>query len=115
MDSELVRRQKIFTGCLGKLIDFILSQGYQITMAEGYVGDSDPFPHRGPHLHQGCHYFRLAQDLNIWYNGALIDGTNQIWKTFGDYWKSLDDYCRYGGDFSDHDHFSVLHPDGKHE
>src|SRR5262245_46694904 len=40
MASQLLEAQWLFTACLGKLLIWINAQGWAVTLAEGYVGDS---------------------------------------------------------------------------
>lgn len=119
--SELARRQRIFTRCFARFLTFALSiPGIEITLSEGYVGDTDAADgdYDGPHVKGGCHYAKLAIDINLFDNGIWItNGDDPIYKRLGAYWKALDPLCRWGGDFKkkDSNHFSVAHPDGIHE
>lgn len=107
-NSPLVQAQTEFSRCLGRLLTHAAWKGYDITMAEGYVGDSTPPPPApSAHLRHGNHFRRLAQDLNLFINGELIDnGGHPAWKELGNFWKSLHQLARWGGDFGDFDHFS---------
>lgn len=110
----LREKQSRFAFCLGKLITFVYAKGWELTMSEGYVGDTDgrDGDHDGPHKKRGSHYNRMGQDLNLFIGGKLIaDGGHPAWREIGDYWKRLDKDARWGGDFASRDsnHISFLH------
>lgn len=56
------------------------------------------------------HLLCLAVDLKLFING-VYQTDSAAYKSLGDYWKSLNPLCRWGGDFSkpDGDHFSIEH------
>lgn len=110
--SALLERQWLFTACLGKLLVWIHQQGWAVTMAEGYIGDSiNKYSEDTPHLRTGNHFKRLAQDLNLFVDGQLIrDSGHPAWQAIGAYWKSLaPGLSAWGGDFTrpDANHVSI--------
>jgi hypothetical protein len=110
----LREKQSRFALCLGKLIAFVYAKGWELTMSEGYVGDTDAADkdYDGPHKSGGTHYMRIGQDLNLWIAGEWISsGSHPAWRELGAYWKGLDGDARWGGDFSraDPNHFSFTH------
>lgn len=112
MTLTLREKQSAFAFALGKLIAFVYAKGWELTMSEGYVGDTDAKDgdHDGPHMKGGTHYMRLGQDLNLWINDEWIkNGSHPAWKELGDYWKGLHPDARWGGDFADPNHFSFTH------
>lgn len=127
MKTPISQRQALFAHCFGKLIVWLFDNGYEATVASGYV---QPLPDGSVpgHMKYSVHGDRLAEDLNIYLVGRWMDGLDmkgdgngagdwQIphWKQIGDFWKSLDPVCRWGGDFAikDWNHFSTLSMDGK--
>jgi hypothetical protein len=107
----LREKQSAFCLALANLIVWAYDRGYEFTMGEGYVGDTDARDgdHDGPHLRAGMHYKRLAQDLNLFINGEWIrDGDHPAWTEIGVKWESMDSMARWGGRFSNPDanHFS---------
>lgn len=106
--STLLERQFLFTRCLVKLFDFIHVSGAEFTLGEGYIGDSVQAG-EGAHMPNSLHFKRLAQDINLFIDGKYIAGVHPMWYRVGEYWKSLDPACRWGGDFKigDFNHFSV--------
>jgi hypothetical protein len=111
--SALLERQWLFAACLGKLLVWINAQGWAVTLAEGYVGDSINKPSEDtPHLRTGNHFKRLAQDLNLFVDGQLVkDGAHPAWQAIGAYWKGLHPECAWGGDFAkpDANHVSLAY------
>lgn len=61
------------------------------------------------HMPHSLHYDRMAADLAIYRDGALIADGDPLWDELGAFWKGLEPTCRWGGDFSepDRDHYSV--------
>ena len=100
----LLHKQQAFTRMLGQLIGFAYSQGYALTLGDGYR------PDRKGHMSGSLHYERLAQDLNLFIDGEWIsDGSHPAWKVLSDFWKGLDPLCAAGIDFGDANHFSIRH------
>lgn len=99
---KLGKKQERFSLLLSQLIAFIYSMGYQVRMG-------DVFAHNG-HMENSNHYIKLAADLNLFKDGVYLTKTEDH-EIFGEYWKSLDDLCRWGGDFTrkDGNHYSLFH------
>lgn len=106
----LRQKQSHFVRCLGMLIHYADLRGYELTLAEGYIGDSIDKPKEDtPHLRQGNHFKRLAQDLNLFVREEWITTQHDAWMDLGVYWERLDPMCRWGGRFGDYGHFSFEH------
>lgn len=109
----LRQKQSSFAFALAQLIVWIFDQGWEVTLAEGYVGMTDAADgdYDGPHKRGGQHYCQLAQDLNLFIDGDLIEnGEHPAWAAIGAKWKRLDTLARWGGDFpGDSNHFSFEH------
>jgi len=88
-----------FSQYIAQLIQYIKSQGYDVTFGDATRSDC-----RG-HAFLSFHYIGLAIDLNIFKNGKYLTSTIDH-RQFGDYWKRLDSLCTWGGDFSDGNHYS---------
>ncbi len=107
--SDLLIRQQRFARLLGHLLLKIQLEGYQVTLAEGYVGDSIDKPHEDtPHLRRGGHFKRLAQDLNLFRDGQWLKATEDH-RPFGEFWEGLDPDARWGGRWGDGNHYSITH------
>lgn len=90
-------KQSRFAHLLAKLILWAYEQGYEITFG-------DVWAHEG-HVDGSFHYKRLAADLNLFKNGEYLVRTDDH-RPLGEYWKSLDPECTWGGDFRDGNHYS---------
>jgi len=108
--TVLPEKQMLFAALLGKLLVHITgTDGYGVTMAEGYVGDSiNKISEDTPHLRRGLHFLRLAQDLCLWKDGVLQEGT-EAHRPFGEWWELQHPACRWGGRWNDGGHYSVTH------
>lgn len=108
----LRQKQAAFAVCVAKLILFIDKKGWEVTLAEGYIGDSIDKPSEDtPHLRTGTHFLRLGQDINLFVAGKWISKLAPEWQELGKFWKSLHPLARWGGDFRslDLNHFSFAH------
>jgi hypothetical protein len=109
----LRQKQSAFVKALGDLIAFVYAKGWELTLSEGYVGDTDAKDgdHDGPHRAGGAHYTRTGIDLNLFIDGKLIaDGDHPAWLEIGAFWKRQHPLARWGGDFpGDANHFSFEH------
>jgi hypothetical protein len=103
--------QQEFTRDIAKLIEYIYEQGYACTFGDAYrspkahggMGENGPYGRA-----RSAHKQRLAVDFNLFLNGKYLTKTSDH-KPFGQYWKSLRDDNRWGGDFmpvSDGNHYS---------
>lgn len=108
---KLSDKQKEFTKCVAKLIDFAFENGYELTFGDAY---------RDPRVHgnvgekksyssaNSVHKERLAVDFNLFKNGQYMTASND-YKELGEYWESLHELARWGGRFDDGNHFSFEH------
>ena len=110
MTETLAQHQQRFPPLVAKLITFAYSQGFTLTFGEAYRSPEQAAlnAQHGTGIANSLHILRLAVDLNLFRNGVYVtDSAN--YKALGDYWKTLDPDCRWGGDFHkpDSDHFSL--------
>ena len=107
---SLSKKQREFTKCVGKLIEFAYSKNYELTLGDAF---------RDERVHgkwgikesysagKSCHKVRLAIDFNLFVQGAYVsDGAHPAWKVLGEYWESLNADARHGGRFDDSNHLS---------
>jgi len=104
--------QRLHVQLVAKLITFVYAQGYELSWGEAYrtAEQAEWDCQSGTGIAQSVHCNRLAVDLQLFKDGVyLTDPTD--YKFMGDYWKTLDANCRYGGDFKtvDADHFSFTY------
>lgn len=114
---SLRETQAAFLYAIARLIVWANDRGYEMTLAEGYVGDTDAADgdYDGPHKRDGLHYQRLALDLNLFVRGQYIRNSDSpAWQEIGHQWLKIDSLARWGGTFSkpDANHFSFAF-DGK--
>ena len=112
-------KQSRFAYFLGKLITFAYEQGFEITLGEGTVDvmlcDACGIK-VSKHSKFSYHYRRLAQDINLFKftsGGWRYQTTTKQHKILGDYWKSLDPGCVWGGDFKRKDGNHYSYTEGK--
>lgn len=114
---SLSKKQQRFTECISTLIAYGITKDYAFTFGDAF---------RDPRVHgnfgekksyaaaNSVHKVRLAVDLNLFVDGDYIaDGQHYAYKDLGDFWKSLDEHARWGGDFKDANHFSFEHQGSK--
>lgn len=108
----LSQKQRLFTKLVGQLILWSYTNGYELTFGETVrtQAQADANASSGKGLARSNHLIRLAVDLNLFINGEYRTDS-ESYKGLGNYWKSLDPLCRWGGDFSkpDGNHFSLEH------
>jgi hypothetical protein len=101
---SLRKKQSLLVKCLGLLINYAYSKGWELTLADGLRRDE-----KG-HMAGSLHYIGLAQDLNLFIADVFItDGSRPEWKELAEYWESLDPLCSSGYWFQDANHFSIRH------
>jgi len=99
-----------FTRLLVRLIQYINNQeGYECTLGDVFA--------REGHCKNSFHYRGLAADINLFKklsNGKIIYLTKtENHYEFGQYWKSLDPMCTWGGDFKRKDGNHYSYKEGK--
>lgn len=108
---KLSDKQKLFMHLLPRLLDHIHSEGYEITLGDGYR-DPRVFGNLGELQGYGntrsCHKLRLAIDLNLFKNGKYLTKTSDH-QPIGTWWENLHPLCRWGGRFNDGCHYSLTH------
>lgn len=102
--------QALHVKLVASLIKFTYNSGFQLTWGEAYRTTEQAqwdVAHKTGIL-MSVHCDRLAVDLQLFKDGVYITDS-AAYKFMGDYWKSLDPSCRWGGDFHtvDADHFSI--------
>lgn len=87
--------------------------GFEVAYGEGLVAltDAADGDYDGPHKRTGGHYTGLATDLAIYDSaGRYIDeGGHPAYRRLGEQWERMDSLARWGGRFSDDNHFSFEH------
>lgn len=108
----LGEKQRRFTECIGRLIQWAYANGYELTFGDAYRSPQQAAANAaaGTGIAASVHTQRLAVDFNLFIDGAWQQ-TTEAHKPLGEYWKSLDPEARWGGDFKKQDgnHYSFTH------
>lgn len=108
----LSEKQQHFVLLICSVIRWADKIGYKITFGEAYRTPEQAAlnAQKGTGIVNSLHIKRLAIDLNLFKNGEYLTATED-YRMIGEYWKSLDPDCAWGGDFSkpDGNHFSLMH------
>ena len=97
----LGQNQEKFTQDLVKLLNYLIDNGYTIRLGEVertqaqqeiYIKECKSKTYNSMHLK------RCAADLHIFKNGEWLQSKTQL-QSIGDYWESLDQSNRWGGNF----------------
>lgn len=108
----LGEQQRRFTELVGRLIEWAYDNGYELTFGEAYRTAEQAAwnaEKAGTGIVNSLHCKRLAIDLNL-FRDEVYQTTTEAYKPLGEFWKSLDPLCRWGGDFvrrKDGNHFSM--------
>lgn len=108
----LGQKQRKFTLLVSRLIQWAYDNGYELTFGEAYRTPEQAAlnAQRGSGIANSLHTSRLAVDMNLFIEG-VYQTTSEAYRPLGDFWKTLDPDCAWGGDFSrpDGNHFSLSH------
>ncbi len=108
---SLRKKQSEFARLVGKLILKAYDLGYEVTLGDAY---RDPRVHgamgvRKSYSHpKSAHKIRLAIDLNLFKNGEFLE-TSEDHRPLGEWWEKQHPDARWGGRFSDGNHYSWFH------
>ena len=97
--SELYDLRVLFTSLLPMLFDKMISDNkHPMIGADGLK-----------HMEGSLHFDGLAVDIILSVSDEKILESTEDHRPYGEYWKSLHPYCRWGGDFrkSDGNHYSI--------
>lgn len=106
--GELQRR---FLPFVAKLVEYAYTQGYELTAGELYRSPEQAAlnAQHGSGIANSLHTLRLAIDMQLFKDGVYLTDSEQ-YRLLGEYWKTLDPLCCWGGDFKtrpDGNHFSL--------
>ncbi len=94
--SELGDKRRLFTWALCLLLRRMLDSGYGPMLGKDGL----------KHMANSLHYDGLAVDIDLTKDGYYLSETSDH-QQFGEYWETLNKDCRWGGRFSDGNHYSV--------
>lgn len=102
---SLSSKQRIFTENIGKLIEWAYENNYALTFGHAWRSPEEQrrLVNEGKsQTMKSKHLDRLAVDFNVFLCGELTWKWEDI-KPLGDYWESLDNRNRWGGDWNKND------------
>lgn len=96
---KLGEAQERFAELVPLLILFAYNLGFKIRIGDVFATSG--------HSRNSFHYLKLAIDLNLFFEGSYLRTTEDHYQ-LGQFWKSLDTLCTWGGDFKrkDGNHYS---------
>ena len=100
---SLGKKQREFAACIGHLILFAYSRGYELTFGDAFRGPETTHGHPFSNHRQ-----RLAVDFNLFKDGKYLKET-KAHKELGEFWEKLHPLARWGGRFKDGNHYSFEH------
>ena len=108
----LSEKQRRFTECIGRLIQWAYSNGFELTFGDAFRSPEQAKANAaaGTGIANSVHTIRLAVDFNLFKDGEY-QSTSEAHRPLGEYWVSLDPDARWGGNFqkSDGNHYSFTH------
>ena len=107
---NLRQKQSLFALLVAELIMFAYSRGYEMTLGEAWRSEQEAtrLALAGGGIRRSLHQDRLAVDLNLFHKGIWLRGTSDH-APFGQWWEQRHPLCRWGGRFSDGNHYSLEH------
>lgn len=108
----LGEKQRLFTRLVADLIKFAYAAGYELTFGEVLRRPAVAAENatKGTGIANSLHRLSLAVDFNLFKSGVYLTDS-ETHRPLGNYWKTLDPLCRWGGDFASKDgnHYSLEH------
>ena len=107
---SLRNKQVEFARLVPRLIDKAFELGYEVTLGDAY---------RDPRVHgefgekvaysrsRSVHKLKLAIDLNLFKDGQFLS-TTEAHRPLGEWWESQHPDARWGGHYSDGNHYSFI-------
>ena len=106
---KLRTRQSLFVSLVAQMIQYVESQGYELTFGEAWRPEwvAREYARRRVGIVNTLHAERLAIDINLFKNGEYLTKTED-YAWLGEWWKNLHPDNRWGGDIKmrDGNHFS---------
>ena len=106
----LREKQSLFVQLVAQLILEATMRGYALTFGEAYRTPEQAALNakKGTGIANSLHTSRLAIDLNLFKDGKFLSAT-EAHRPLGEWWEQQHELCRWGGRFSDGNHYSLSH------
>jgi hypothetical protein len=110
------QKQSLFSQNVATLIIYIKNAGFLCTFGEAYrtPEQAQIYAKEGKGIADSLHCKRLAIDLNLFSKDGHYLTDHDSYARFGEYWKTLHPFNRWGGDFPEYggklcdpDHFEM--------
>lgn len=110
----LREQQSLFMKLLPRLIDYAFAQGYELVGKELERTQAQATANAATKvgIEHSLHLLCLAIDVALFKNGVYLTDS-AAYEFMGNYWKSLHELARWGGDFKAADGVTPK-PDGNH-
>jgi hypothetical protein len=104
----LGEQQRLFAKLVGLLIDYIYSQGFEVTLDWCYRPPevAQYYADLGIGIRSSLHTQKLAIDLNLFKDGVWLRDSKDH-EPIGTWWEKQHELCRWGGRFGDGNHYSM--------
>ena len=91
------------TACIAKLLNYMISLGYQPRLAYSKRSKDEA---RRLGFENSNHTRYLAVDIDLFDSRGRYLSRTEDHEQFGEYWKTLDPLAEWGGDWDDGNHYS---------
>ena len=100
----LVTQQTNFAKNVAKLIQYILTHSFYLSLGEVYrtPEQAEIYAKQGKGIKNSLHIKRLAIDINLFDKEGVYLTQRKDYEGFGAFWESLDPKNRWGGNFIMH-------------
>jgi hypothetical protein len=99
----LGQKQELFSQLIAEHITWLNQEGYKVRGGDWYAKMRNPLEHKKDSLH----YLKCALDINLFKDGNFLLRTEDH-KASGEKWESRHLMCRWGGRYSDGNHYELL-------
>lgn len=105
----LRQKQSIFAFLVARLLIFMHQEGYEFTFGDAHRSPEEAarLARLGKGIRDSLHTKKLAIDINLFKNGKYLTST-EAHRIFGDWWEHQHKNCRWGGRYSDGNHYEFL-------
>jgi hypothetical protein len=106
----LREKQSLFVALVAELIQHAYAHGYELTFGDCYRSPEEAarLAKEGKGITRSLHTQRLAIDLNLFRDGVFLS-SSESHRPLGEWWEAQHPLCRWGGRFSDGNHYSLEH------
>jgi hypothetical protein len=112
---NLSNAQFTFSRNVARLLNHIYECGYTCSLGEVLRTreQAEIYAKAGKGIVDSLHCYKLAIDINLFYNGEYLTDC-ESYKKFGEYWLTLHELNRWGGNFHniDANHFEMNDKNG---